>query len=318
MKIALPLVRHRFVYRAVDAGMLRAFGGSAWRGVFGHALKRVVCAMRLRPCEGCPLIDGCAYPVLFDGYRPAGQATAAGIDLRAVPYVFAADHRGDTPFAAGDLVSTTLTLVGSANARLVYVVRAMAEAGRAGLGPMRARLELARVEALDGLDAASGTLVHDGGARCLAATPRSPEPALLGRHVAVTLRTPLRLRLEGDLVTPESFRPAPLVVAAIRRVSSLAALHGAQPIAADYAALKEAAAAATLAAAPALRWQEQTRVSARQRTAMQMGGLVGTCRLDLGPGAEALAPWLALAQWVGLGKGASMGMGDFRVTAAQG
>ena len=321
---ALPLVRYRFAYRARDAGVLRAFGGSAWRGVFGHALKRVVCAMRLRPCAGCPLIDGCAYPALFEGRRPAGAgagaaaAAAAGIDLLAVPYVFAADHRGDVAFAAGDVVSTTLTLVGSANARLVYVVRAMAEAGLAGLGPARARLELVRVEALDGLDAAAGMLVHDGGARCLPAAPRSPDMAPLGRHVVVTLRTPLRLRLGGDLVTPGGFQPAQLLVAAMRRVSSLAALHGAGPIAADYAALKQAAAGAALAGTQALRWQEQTRFSARQRTAMKMGGLIGTVGLDLGADADALAPWLGLAQWVGLGKGASMGRGDFRVVAAAG
>jgi CRISPR/Cas system endoribonuclease Cas6 (RAMP superfamily) len=65
-----------------------------------------------------------------------------------------------------------------------------------------------------------------------------------------------------------------------------------------------------------LRWHEQTRFSARQRMAMQMGGIVGTCRIDLGDAADALVPWLSLAQWVGAGKGASMGMGDFRLTAA--
>jgi hypothetical protein len=311
---SLPLVRYRFAYRARDAGVLRAFGGSAWRGVFGHALKRVVCAMRLRPCAGCPLIDGCAYPAVFDGYRPAtAAARPAGIDLAAVPYVFAPDHRGDVAFAPGDVVATALTLVGGANARLVYVVRAMAEAGLAGVGPARARLDLEQVEALDALDAAAGTRVHDGGTHCVPVAPRSPAIAASGRFVDVTLRTPLRLRIDGDLVTPAVFRPAHLLGAAIRRVSALAALHGDGPVDADYAALKRAAEAAVLVHS-ALRWQEQTRFSARQRTAMQMGGIVGSCRLDLGPSAAALFAWLSLAQWVGAGKGASMGMGDFRLS----
>ena len=315
--VVLPLVRYRFTFRAREAGVLRAFGGSAWRGVFGHALKRVVCAMRLRPCTGCPLIDGCAYPAVFEGHRPAPDPSVrpAGVDLAAVPYVFAPDHRGDVAFAAGDAVTTVLTLVGGANARLVYVVRAMAEAGLAGVGPARARLDLARVEALDGLDAVAGELVHDGGDHCVPASPRRPGRAPLGRCVEATLRTPLRLRIGGDLVTPALFRPAHLVGAAIRRVSALAALHGDGPIEADYAALKRAGEAATFVHA-VLRWHEQTRFSARQRMAMQMGGLVGTCRIDLGDAADALVPWLSLAQWVGAGKGASMGMGDFRLTAA--
>ncbi len=313
--ISLPLVRYRFAYRALGDGVLRAFGGSAWRGVFGHALKRVVCAMRLRACAGCPLIDGCPYPALFDGHMAAGLARPPGIDVVTVPYVFAPEHRGDTVFVAGDTVSTVLTLVGTANARLVYVVRAMAEAGLAGLGPARAQLQLTRVEALDGLDAATGTLVHDGGARCLPVAPRSPQAVPLGRHVVASLRTPLRLRLDGDLVTPQAFRPAHLIGAAIRRVSTLAALHGGGPIAADYGALKRAADMARLEEAD-LGWQDQTRFSARQRETMKMGGLVGTCRIDLGPDAGSLGPWLDLAQWVGAGKGASMGLGAFRIATA--
>jgi hypothetical protein len=313
--ISLPLVRYRLSYQALEDGVLRAFGGSAWRGVFGHALKRVVCAMRLRACAGCPLIDGCPYPALFDGHVPAGGRRSSGIDLVTVPYVFAPEHRGDTLFVAGDTMSTVLTLVGGANGRLVYVVRAMAEAGLAGIGPARARLRLARVEALDELDAAAGTLVHDGGAQCQPVAPRSPDTAPLGRHVVVSLRTPLRLRLDGDLVTPETFRPAHLIVAAIRRVSTLAALHGDGPIAADFATLKRAADAAGLEHAD-LAWMDQTRFSARQRATMKMGGLVGTCHLDLGPDAASLAPWLDRAQWVGVGKGASMGLGDFRIASS--
>jgi hypothetical protein len=313
--ISLPLVRYRFTYRALDDGVMRSFAGSAWRGVFGHALKRVVCAMRLRACAGCPLIDGCPYPALFDGHVPGRAEGPSAIDVVTVPYVFAPEHRGDTVFVAGDMVATVLTLVGSANARLVYVVRAMAEAGLAGLGPARARLSLTRVEALDGLDAASGTLVHDGGAQCLPVAPRSPDAVPLGRHVVVSLRTPLRLRLDGDLVTPDAFRPAHLIVAAIRRVSTLAALHGDGPVAADFATLKRAAGAAVLEHAE-LSWQDQTRYSARQRDTMKMGGIVGSCRIDLGPDAGSLAPWLDRAQWVGAGKGASMGLGDLRLASS--
>ena len=316
----LPLVRYRFVYRARDAGAMRAFGGSAWRGGFGTALKRVVCAMRLRPCAGCPLVDGCAYPGLFEGHRPAGAAHFPGVERLAVPYVFAPENRGDFAFAPGDEVATALTLVGHANARLVYVVRAMADAGLAGLGPARARLDLARVEAVGSLapspDPGSVRRLYDGGGACASMAPRSPGCPEPVRRVDVDLRTPLRLRLADDLVTPASFRPAHLLVAAIRRVSSLAALHGDGPIEADYAALKRAAAAATLERA-ALRWQEQTRFSARQRATMRQGGILGTCRIDLGPDAGLLFPWLALARWVGVGKSASMGLGQVEAEAVR-
>jgi hypothetical protein len=49
---------------------------------------------------------------------------------------------------------------------------------------------------------------------------------------------------------------------------------------------------------------------------MKMGGIVGSCRIDLGPDAGSLAPWLGRAQWVGAGKGASMGLGDLRLASS--
>jgi hypothetical protein len=114
-------------------------------------------------------------------------------------------------------------------------------------------------------------------------------------------------------VTPERIHPAHLIGAAIRRVSSLAALHADAPIAADYAGLRSLAQLSVLGDA-ALRWKEQTRYSARQGAKMQMGGIVGAGLIDLGPGGTELAPWLALGQWVGVGKSASMGLGQYRLT----
>lgn len=313
--LSLPLARYRFEFHALDPGVMRGFGGSAWRGAFGSALKRVVCAMRLRPCEGCPLRDGCAYPMLFDGYRPAERPAPvfAGIDKLAVPYVLEAETVQDHAFASGDRVGVVLTLVGGANARFVYAVRAMAEAGAAGVGPARARLDLRRVSRLAALDAATGETVFDGGAHCVATPVVSPHfPSIPGR-LKVEFRTPLRLRIENDLVTPERFHPAHLIGAAIRRVSSLAALHADAPVSADYAGLRSLAQMAVLSD-PQLRWKEQTRYSARQGAKMQMGGIVGTSVIDLGPGGAEIAPWLALGQWVGVGKSASMGLGQYRIS----
>lgn len=315
--LSLPLARYRFEFHALDPGVMRGFGGSAWRGAFGIALKRVVCAMRLRPCEGCPLRNGCAYPILFDGYRPAERLAStpvfAGIDKFAVPYVLEPEIVQDHAFASGDRIGVILTLVGAANARFVYVVRAMAEAGAAGVGPARARMDLQRVLRLTALDAATGETVFDGGAHCVATPVASPPLPPMTGGLKVEFRTPLRLRLDNDLVTPERFTPAHLIGAAIRRVSSLAALHADSPIIADYAGLRSLAQMAVLSE-PALRWKEQTRYSSRQGGKMQMGGIVGTSGIDLGPGGAEIAPWLALGQWVGVGKSASMGLGKYRIT----
>lgn len=48
--VQLPVGKYRFVFAADPAARLPAFAGSAWRGAFGHALKRAVCVTRLHHC----------------------------------------------------------------------------------------------------------------------------------------------------------------------------------------------------------------------------------------------------------------------------
>ncbi|MGC8603673.1 MAG: hypothetical protein ACP5VS_08310 [Desulfomonilaceae bacterium] len=40
---------------------LPPYKGSTFRGAFGVALKKVTCALKLRDCPGCPLVDRIVY-----------------------------------------------------------------------------------------------------------------------------------------------------------------------------------------------------------------------------------------------------------------
>lgn len=145
-----------------------------------------------------------------------------------------------------------------------------------------------------------------------AADPPAPPPA--DRAILVRLVTPLRLRRDGHLVTPEAFAPGDLLMALLRRVSMLGAFHDVAPLALDFVALKELA-GATRWARRAVRWHETRRYSSRQEALLAMGGLVGEVVLEPAP----LGPFrelLAVAPWIGVGKGASMGLGQVRLEAA--
>jgi hypothetical protein len=47
--------KYHFRCRFETEGLLPPYKGSAFRGVFGHALKRVVCAVRQPECRDCLL-----------------------------------------------------------------------------------------------------------------------------------------------------------------------------------------------------------------------------------------------------------------------
>ncbi len=290
--VPLPLLRTTYRFRAAGEGRLPGFAGSAWRGAFGHALKRTVCVMRLRPCEGCPLARTCLYPTLFHAAPDPAAARLRRLQSVAQPYVLMPPPEGPRRLRPGDRVELGVTLVGRAIGQRAYVRRALERAGEGGLGPDRLRFELESV--------------------ATATTPPAVPPA--DRPLTLHFVTPLRLKRDAHLVTPEAFTPGDLLMALLRRVSMLRAFHDAAPLALDFAALKELA-AATRWARRAVRWHETRRYSTRQEALLALGGLVGEAELapaPLGPFRELLA----LAPWIGVGKGASMGLGQVRIEAA--
>ncbi|MFB3926226.1 MAG: hypothetical protein ACE14T_09240 [Syntrophales bacterium] len=49
-----------------EDALLPAYKGSSFRGVFGHALKKVACALRHRECRECILRLQCIYVHTFE------------------------------------------------------------------------------------------------------------------------------------------------------------------------------------------------------------------------------------------------------------
>ena len=307
--IPFDILELRFVAETEVA--LREFAGSAWRGAVGHALKRLVCIMRLRPCEGCAIEASCLYTRLFE-MRAAEADPLLGKVGRA-PQPFVLDCRTPTPcrLAPGDPFTLRLVLIGrKTREAAVYFLRAVEEAAARGIGPGRGRLALVGVELRDPRG--------ERGISCLDANGqlRLPEPFPVSvppapERVRVVLETPLRMRRDGMLLGPERFTVGSFVTSVVRRQSLLARYHGDAPLALDFRALR-ALADGLRVERPILEWKEQIRRSARQGTLLRMGGLVGRFDLDL-RGAEALWPFLWRGRFLHAGKATSMGLGRYRL-----
>jgi hypothetical protein len=182
-------------------------------------------------------------------------------------------------------------LIGRTVEHAGFARQAVVEAGLRGLGPDRGPLDLRAVDPV-------------------IPPPTGPCPD----WVEIELLTPLRLVEAGRLVGPGVLRPRHLLLSLLRRISTLAERHGPAPLELDYRVLKECAEKAGFVAAE-LRWVEWARWSGRQHALLRMGGLVGSLLLPL-EDLEAFWPFLALAPWVHVGKGATMGLGAMRITAA--
>ena len=281
-----------FHFRARQQMRMPGYMGSAWRGGFGHALRRAVCVTGLPTCPGCLFEASCVYPYLFETAPGGEDGILAGCyDRVPNPFVLAPPWDEGRLMPAGGETGLRLALIGRAVEHAGFASQAVIEAGLRGLGPDRGALDLSSVE------------------------PVTPPPIGPGPdRVEIELLTPLRLVEAGRLVGPAALRPRHLLLALLRRVSTLAERHGSAPLDLDSRALKEVAEAAELAAAD-LRWVEWARYSGRQQALLKMGGVMGSLSLPLA-GLEPFWPFLWLAPWVHVGKGATMGLGAMRVVSA--
>lgn len=309
--LTLPVARYRYEFRAEDDLRLPPYAGSAWRGAFGHALGRAVCVMATRDCVPCALRARCAYPYLFETPPGADSARLRKYPHAPHPYVLR-PHAHGRHLAAGAVLALDCVLIGHANRHAALIAHTLRCAGAAGLTHARARLVLRRV--VGSAPALPEAAVWDGSGAFHAVAAQAAQPPALPARLRLVLETPLRLTRNEKLIGPHDFAFHDLARNLIRRIATLSYFHADREIDADFRALSAVARNVALDRAE-LRWQDWTRHSTRQDRAIDMGGVLGTLELD-GTQIAPFWPWLWLGQWVHAGKGTVMGLGAYRIEAA--
>ena len=315
----LPLGRYRFTFRMHAPLRLPDYAGSLLRGQFGAALRRLACMTGEPTCANCPLRATCPYPAIFEAPVPHTHAMQQFSHVPN-PYVVEPPALGTRLIDEGGTLQFGIVLFGRAVQQLPLVSFAMQRAVEGGVGRERVPGALERIEWQDtSMPAADSCAIfpfvpiwqagddaiaaHEAWAGLPVADMRSaPE------RLTLSICSPMRLQHQGKPLRPPALTPRKLVADLLRRITLLAEFHAGIP---DF--VKDAHAlvrhAEGLTHQPALRWQDWSRYSSRQKQEMTLGGVMGSWTLegDLAP----LYPWLWLGQWLHVGKNATMGMGGY-------
>lgn len=309
----LPLGHYRALGIARSSISLPPFSGFAWRGLFGRALKAGVCVARRTECAGCMLHATCLYPTVFETAPPAHAAKMRRYKAVPHPYVLRPMPNAPRLIEPGHPVGIELVLIGDINRQLPVFIHAFHLAGDLGLGSSNGGFAMTAWQQRRG----DGwmTLWRDGQTPVppVVAPPALPPPPAA---IRIHFETPLRLKRDNDLVTPDSFAFHDLARNLLRRISMLSYFHTDTPFETDFAALTRQARSVRLAEKQ-LRWLDLKRYSSRQETEMQMGGLVGEIALEADQLGD-LWPLIWIGQWTHAGKGAVMGLGRYRVEGVLG
>jgi hypothetical protein len=295
-----------------EEAILPPYKGSTFRGLFGHALRKVVCVLKTGDCAACMLNEKCLYAQVFE--TPAGRLGEGKPRLAVPPHPYVIEPPPDTQtrYSAGDAFDFTLFLFGRFNESLPYFIFAFEQMGQMGAGQRingrRPRFVLEKVTA-------NGADIYTGAARkiqgnylpenmMLPVTPASPV-----NRVEINLLTPLRLKYLNELESSLSFHV--LIRAALRRVSSLFAAYGDGEPELDYRGLVKRAQEITIEESH-LHWFDWRRWSNRQDQEMLMGGLIGKVAYcgDL----TEFIPLLLLCETLHLGKQTAFGLGKIKIS----
>ena len=300
--------KYKFLCRLEDDANLPYYKGSTFRGVFGRALKRVVCALKRQECDLCLLKQRCIYALVFETQDTMGPPD--GLRIAAVPHPFVIEPplTTETRFPKGDSFDFHLLLFGEANNNLPYFIYAFEQMGKIGIGKRingkRGHFSLEEVKAGDrSIYSSSDQTLKAENPFILALKDTGDFPQSTFR-LRLNMITPLRIKFENHLKADLPFHV--LVRAMLRRMSSLYNFYGDGEPSLDYRGLVKKAKEVKIVDED-LSWFDWRRYSFRQDKAMLMGGMVGSVTYEGNIGEY--MPLIEFSSEVHLGKQTSFGLG---------
>ena len=288
------------------------YKGSTFRGVFGRALKKVVCALKRQECGQCLLKQKCVYALVFETSEAMEVPKGSRIVSPPHPFVIEPLLTTETEFPQKASFDFNFLLFGELNNTLPYFIYAFDQMGKIGIGKKingkRARFVLKEVRHKE-------QIVYSDVDRKLNATdsierlsiPVPTNYSKSGFRLRLILETPLRLKFENRLKADLPFHV--FVRAMLRRASSLLNCYGEGEPSLDYRGLVNRAEAIQIINTN-LNWFDWKRYSHRQDKSMLMGGMIGSVIFE-GKIGEYL-PLIEFCSKVHLGKQTSFGLGKIK------
>ncbi len=278
--------------------MLPYFKGSTFRGVFGVALKRVVCVLKNVKCEECLLRPPCLYVRVFEDRSGTPR-----------PFVIEPPMSSQTHYPEGSSFDFNLILFGNENENLGYFIYSLVQMGRIGIGKRinseRGRYVLQRVVHGESEIYSRETQVLNLPEDLQDISPDNLVAANKPCHrLRVNILTPLRVKFKNRLSGELPFHV--LVRAMLRRASSLFSNYDLRNPDLDYRGMVTRAGKVKISESD-LRWYDWRRYSNRQHQSMRMGGMVGSIVYE--GNLTEFIPLVEFSKNVHVGKQTTFGLG---------
>lgn len=311
-----------FKIKAKDIIVLPSYKGSTFRGGFGNAFRRVVCALKKSDCGDCLLKERCIYSYIFETPPPSQTKVMTKYTTAPHPFIIEPPNEKRLSYAPDDTLTFRLTLIGKAIDYLPYFIYSFEELGNIGIGKGRGRFELAEVKSRDSEAGSQDTkssenIIYSSDSKTLKTSEKSfidlnfDSGLSAGDSKLITLDflTPARIIYDNHLLLDLEFHI--IIRQLLRRIALLAYFHcGHDTSEIDFNGIIERAKEVKVRERN-LKWHDWERYSARQDTRMKMGGFVGDITFE-----GCIEPFMSIiraGEVLHVGKGTSFGLGEYTI-----
>ena len=238
--------KYRFSCHFQNPAILPPYKGSTFRGVFGHALKNIVCTFISHTCDQCLLVQQCVYVKIFESHRLNIQPIADMKQMTSMPSPFVIEPplTQKTHYEPNESFDFDLLLFGAMNEMLPYFIYAFDQIGKIGVGKyidnQHGQFKLNTVIFQDNvIYHSTEKQLHE--IENIEPLTLKPEINISKKTFSLKLNfgTPLRFKIDRRLSKTLSFEQ--LVRAMLRRVSFLLTCYGAGNPNLDYQSFIEKA-----------------------------------------------------------------------------
>ncbi|MCG8342679.1 MAG: CRISPR system precrRNA processing endoribonuclease RAMP protein Cas6 [Chlorobiales bacterium] len=318
---SLQVARFRFTIEPTEEIRLSEYKGSAFRGGFGYAFKRVTCITRDRFCEPCILKSSCSYYRVFESKVSSETAERLRLGSDAPhPFVIEPPLTEQCYFQPGDRLTFSLVLIGSAVGQLPFFVYAFMIFGESfGIGKGRGRFRLLEVEDENGKQLFDNGNLSGGFVIRSAGKIMGLGDSSIERSITLRFETPLRMktaygREKKELVTRMGDHASVRVLlkSLYHRAFVLNHLYGkgVKKESYDSRNLQLIDGDVDVVRADTF-WYDWERYSQRQQRRMRLGGIMG--EVTLGGKVAQYEPLLRLGEYLHVGKSTGFGLGKYRI-----
>ncbi len=281
------------------------------RSVLGYNLRSMSCISRKNLCPECMYNKTCAYSYIFETIIPQENGIHLGTNRASHPYAFS-DFKYIYSNNSCSEAEFTITLFGDAVKFFPYIYAAFARAGRFGLFKDRIGYTIDDV-IING----DSVLVDENNVDtnfCVLGWKYSnseDNSSAQDNHnsvykkILIELKMPLRFKSNGKYT--DSFSAQDFMNCLFRRLKTLCMLYGS--FSGDFLTDGKYYASSDLAIVERnLEWLDYSHYSARQKKSMELGGFVGTLKMQ-GTFSEFDLALFDFAQKFNAGKNTNFGLG---------